>query len=123
MNLTELEHIVAQKAFFPNGITDTASKAKAVSNAKLALKAIMEAIQDALAKGEEIRMIGFGTFLVKTRAARQARNPRTGYVIQVPERKVVAFKPGKSFKDAVHPPEGEEEEKTAKKPASKKKSK
>lgn len=62
---------------------------------------ITEQIAQALAKGDSVSLIGFGTFEVRSRAARQGKNPRTGEVIQIAAAKVPAFKPGKGLKDAV----------------------
>lgn len=63
--------------------------------------AVISAIKDALAKGEKVSLIGFGTFSVKERAAREGRNPRTGKKIKIPKKKVPVFKPGKELKDSV----------------------
>jgi len=65
------------------------------------VNAIISAIKDALAKGEKVSLVGFGTFSVKERAARQGRNPRTGKKIKIPKKKVPIFKPGKELKDSV----------------------
>jgi DNA-binding protein HU-beta len=66
-----------------------------------ALNAVLEAIQEALAKGDSVSLIGFGTFEVRQRAARSGRNPQTGAPIQIPAKTVPAFKVGKKLKDAV----------------------
>lgn len=58
-------------------------------------------IQEALANGEKVQLIGFGNFEVRTRAERKGRNPQTGEEIKIPASKVPAFKPGKALKDAV----------------------
>lgn len=63
--------------------------------------AVISAIKDALAKGEKVSLVGFGTFSVKERAAREGRNPRTGKKIKIPKKKVPVFKPGKELKEAV----------------------
>ena len=80
-------------------ISENASMTKAESGA--ALDAMIKAISDALASGEDVSLIGFGTFTVKERAAREGRNPATGETIQIPASKVPAFKAGKALKDAV----------------------
>ncbi len=67
-----------------------------------AFKAFVETISSELAKGEQITLIGFGTFLVRDRKARTGRNPRTGETIQIAASKVPAFKAGKALKDAVN---------------------
>lgn len=69
--------------------------------AAAAVDAIFTSIQENLAKGEKVQLIGFGTFEVRNRAARKGRNPQTGVEIQIPASKVPAFKPGKALKDAV----------------------
>ena len=66
-----------------------------------ALNAVLESIQSALAKGDSVGLIGFGTFEVRNRAAREGRNPQTGELIQIPAKKVPAFKAGKKLKDAI----------------------
>ncbi len=63
--------------------------------------ALFGAIKDALASGDKVSLIGFGTFSVKERAAREGRNPRTGKKIDIPKKKIPVFKPGKELKDAV----------------------
>lgn len=66
-----------------------------------ALSATIEAITGALAKGESIQLIGFGTFSISDRAARTGRNPQTGKEIQIAAKKVVKFKTGKALDEAV----------------------
>ena len=66
-----------------------------------AVDCILGAIKDALASGDKVSLIGFGTFSVKGRAARQGRNPRTGDTIQIAAKNVPSFKAGKALKDAV----------------------
>ena len=70
-------------------------------DATSAVDAVFESVQDNLAKGEKVQLIGFGNFEVRERAARKGRNPQTGAEIQIPASKVPAFKPGKALKDAV----------------------
>lgn len=66
-----------------------------------ALEALLEAITEALAKGDRVLLTGFGSFEVRTRAARKGINPQTGEQIQLPATKVPAFKAGKGLKEAV----------------------
>ena len=66
-----------------------------------ALSALVESVTDALKNGEKVVLPGFGMFAVKTRPARQGRNPYTGENIAIPERKTPAFKATKTLKDAV----------------------
>jgi DNA-binding protein HU-beta len=63
---------------------------------------MIECITETLKKGDSLSLIGFGTFSVKERAARQGRNPRTGETIQIKAAKVPSFKAGKALKDAVN---------------------
>ena len=70
--------------------------------AEQALAAVTGSITDALASGEKISLVGFGTFEVRERAAKTSINPRTKEKIDVPAKKVPAFKAGKAFKDAVN---------------------
>ena len=63
--------------------------------------ALFEVIQETLASGEKVQVIGFGNFEVRERAARKGRNPQTGEEIEIAASKVPAFKAGKALKDAV----------------------
>ncbi|MBJ7553178.1 HU family DNA-binding protein [Marinomonas spartinae] len=67
-----------------------------------ALDATLKAIEEALSKGDQVTLVGFGTFQVKERAARTGRNPQTGEEIQIKAAKVPGFKAGKGLKDAVN---------------------
>lgn len=69
--------------------------------AAAALDATITSITEALKAGDKVALLGFGNFEVRTRAARQSRNPQTGETIEVAAKKVPAFKPGKALKDAV----------------------
>jgi DNA-binding protein HU-beta len=69
--------------------------------AEKAIKAIFESITIFLQKGENVQLIGFGTFSVKQRPARTARNLRTGEKMQIPAKRFVKFSPGKTLKEAV----------------------
>lgn len=81
-------------------VADAADLSKAA--ATRAVDAFVDAITDALKKGDSVALIGFGTFSVRERAARTGRNPRTGEEIAIDAAKVPAFKPGKALKDAVN---------------------
>ncbi len=72
------------------------------ADAGRALDATIEAITGALKKEDTVSLVGFGTFQVKTRSAREGRNPQTGATIQIAEAKVPGFKAGKALKDAVN---------------------
>ena len=69
--------------------------------AEQAVEKVIESIIETLKKGEEVSIAGVGIFSVKMRAAREARNPRTGEAIQVPAMKVPKFRAAKALKDAV----------------------
>lgn len=90
MNKLELvEHVAAE--------TET-SKAAAAA----AVDAVLEGITNALKKGDEVRLVGFGTFSIKKRAAGKGRNPATGDEIQIPASTSARFKPGATLKTALN---------------------
>lgn len=72
------------------------------ADADRAYKAFVDVITEEMQKGEQISLIGFGTFLVRERQARTGRNPRTGENIEIAASKIPAFKAGKALKDAVN---------------------
>lgn len=88
MNKNDLIAQVAKKTNF--------SKADATR----ALDAVLEAITAALSKGQEVRLVNFGTFLVVKRKATEGRNPRTGAPIKIPASKQPKFRAGKALKEA-----------------------
>lgn len=90
MNKSELIEAIAKKADL--------SKAKAEE----ALNATIAAVTTALKKGDEVKLIGFGTFKVSNRAATTGRNPRTGEAIKIAASKQAKFVAGKALKDAVN---------------------
>ncbi|HEY9647135.1 MAG TPA: HU family DNA-binding protein, partial [Chroococcidiopsis sp.] len=65
------------------------------------VSAMVDTIMETLVSGEKVTLVGFGTFEVRDRAAREGRNPQTGKTIQIPATKVPAFSAGKVFKDKV----------------------
>ena len=71
-------------------------------DATKAVDAVFDLITDCLKNGDEVRLVGFGTFSVSQRKATQGRNPRTGETIQIPASKQPKFKAGKGLKDAVN---------------------
>lgn len=71
-------------------------------DADKALTTVLDAISDSLANGEKVQLIGFGTFEVRERAAKESKNPRTGEPIMCPAKKAPAFKAGKALKDVVN---------------------
>lgn len=90
MNKSELIDIVAEQADI--------SKSAAGS----ALDAVLGGITDALKAGDSVTFVGFGTFSVSARAARDGRNPRTGETIKIKASKLAKFKAGKALKDALN---------------------
>ena len=83
-----------------DAIADGADISKA--SAGRALDSVLEAITGALKKGDQVSLVGFGTFAVKHRPARTGRNPQTGQEIQIKAANVPGFKAGKALKDAVN---------------------
>ena len=81
-------------------IADAADLSKA--SAGRALDAVLDAVTDALKEGDQVSLIGFGTFLVKDRSERQGRNPQTGEMITIKASKTPNFRAGKALKDAVN---------------------
>ncbi len=90
MNKGELISAVAEKAGLTKGQTGEV------------IDAALEAITEALKKGEEVKLVGFGTFVVTERAAGEARNPRTGEKVKVPASKTPKFRAGAGLKDSVN---------------------
>ncbi|OIQ75959.1 integration host factor subunit beta [mine drainage metagenome] len=70
-------------------------------DAEFAVKAILEAMNDAMVRGHRIEIRGFGSFTVNYRLPRMGRNPRTGQSVAIPEKRVPHFKPGKALREAV----------------------
>jgi len=68
--------------------------------AELAVNSVFDTIEEALANGEKVQVIGFGTFETRSRAARSGRNPQTGETIEIPASTVPAFKPGNKLKES-----------------------
>lgn len=89
MNKSELVSAVAEKV----GLTKKDTEEVVV--------AVFESVKEAMSEGEKVQIIGFGTFDVRERKAREGRNPSTGEPIQISAAKVPAFKAGKALKDAV----------------------
>lgn len=92
MNKEELVNAVADKTKMSKKDTEST------------VNAMVTAITDALAKGDKVTLVGFGTFQVRERAAREGRNPRTGGVLKIAARKAPAFAAGKGLKEAVGGP-------------------
>lgn len=91
MRKSELVAAVADIADIPHNQADDA------------VSAIFEHITNALARGENVGLVGFASFVVKERAAREGRNPKTGEAIAIAAHNHVQFKPGKALKDALNP--------------------
>ena len=87
-----------------------------LKDAEAAVKAVTDTIAAELIAGNKVQLVGFGTFEVSERPAREGRNPRTGETIKIAAAKNPKFKAGKALKDAVNVPK----KKAAKKPAAKK---
>ena len=83
-----------------NKVAEEAEITKA--QAGVAVDTILVSIEKSLKKGDKITLVGFGTFEVKVRKAREGRNPATGKTIKIPKKKVVRFKAGKGLTDAVN---------------------
>ncbi len=81
-------------------VADAAGLSKA--DATKAVDSVIDGITDSLKRGNEVRLVGFGTFAVAQRAASRGRNPRTGEPINIPASKQPKFKAGKALKDAVN---------------------
>lgn len=90
MNKTELVNSISEKSKLSK------------KDSEAALKAFVESVEEALASGEKVQLVGFGTFETRERAAREGRNPRTKETIHIPASKAPAFKPGKEFKEKVN---------------------
>ena len=89
MNKTELVAAVAEQA-------DISKK-----DAEKVLKAFVDVVTEEMKKGEKVQLVGFGTFEVSERAAREGRNPQTGKTMKIEACKAPKFKAGKALKDAV----------------------
>ncbi len=108
MNKTELIAAVAKKA----GVAEMIEQAKADNGKKPEtygklvteeiLKAFTDVVAEELAKGEKIQVVGFGTFEVSERAAREGRNPKTGEKMPIAASKTPKFKAGKALKDQIN---------------------
>ena len=90
MNRTELVAAMAEK-------TQLSKK-----DAEAALKAFVDVVSEEMKKGEKVQLVGFGTFEVSERAAREGRNPQTGETMTIAASKTPKFKAGKALKDAVN---------------------
>lgn len=90
MKKVELIEAVAEKT----GLTK--------ADATRAIDATFEAITDALANGDKVPLVGFGTFSISKRAAREGRNPRTGEPVKIEARNAVSFKAGSALKESVN---------------------
>lgn len=90
MNKTELVAAMAEKAELSK------------KDAEKALKAFTDVVADELKKGEKIQLVGFGTFEVSERKAREGRNPQTGEIMPIAASKAPKFKAGKALKDLVN---------------------
>ena len=94
------EEFIMNKTEFVAAIADQAGLSK--KDAEKALKAFVDVVADELKKGEKIQLVGFGTFEVGERAAREGRNPLTGESMKIDACKYPKFKAGKALKDALN---------------------
>jgi DNA-binding protein HU-beta len=87
-----------------NEFIDRVSEMAGINKAEAAraVDAVFDAVTEALRKGDDVRLVGFGTFSAAKRAAREGRNPRTGETIQIPASIQPKFSPGKGLKDALN---------------------
>lgn len=90
MNKIELITAMAEKS----GLTK--------KDSENALKAFIESVEETLASGDKVQLVGFGTFETRERAAREGRNPRTKEIIQIPATTVPVFKAGSAFKEKMN---------------------
>ena len=90
MNKTELVAAIAEQAEISK------------KDAEKALKAFTDVVAEELKKGEKIQLVGFGTFEVSERAAREGRNPQTGEAMKIAASKAPKFKAGKALKDSIN---------------------
>lgn len=90
MNKTELVAAIAQETKLPK------------KDAEAAIKAFVDVVSEELKKGEKVQLVGFGTFEVSERAAREGRNPQTGETMKIAASKAPKFKAGKALKDIVN---------------------
>ena len=87
------------KSELVDNMADSAGISKAA--AEKALNGMLDSITNALAKGDKVTLVGFGTFSTAQRAARQGRNPQTGKTIKIEARNVARFKPGSKLTESV----------------------
>ena len=96
--MNNLKGNTVNKSQLVDQIADNADISKAAAGR--ALDALVETVTETLKSGEQVTLVGFGSFLVRERAARTGRNPKTGDAIEISAAKVPAFKAGKALKDA-----------------------
>ncbi len=94
-------------------MSDNMTKAELVADAAAAagttkaatekvLNAVLESIEEALVKGKNVTLVGFGTFTTASRQSREGRNPKTGAKIKIPKARVAKFRPGKKLRESVN---------------------
>jgi DNA-binding protein HU-beta len=93
LSKTDVAEKLAAKGIEINGKPLGKGKAREV------LDELVDVVTQAMKSGDEVRLLGFGTFKVKTRAARTGRNPQTGETMNIPEKKVISFKASKTIMD------------------------
>ena len=109
MNKTELVAAIAKKTELSKKDAEKALKAftdvvaeELKKGAEKVLKAFVDVVTEEMKKGEKVQLVGFGTFEVSERAAREGRNPRSGEVMHIAASKAPKFKAGKALKDIVN---------------------
>jgi DNA-binding protein HU-beta len=90
---------VVNKAELISSVAEKANLTK--KDAEKALSAVLDTIGEALAQGDKVQLVGFGTFETRVRAARKGRNPQTGQEIEIAATKVPVFKAGKALRESV----------------------
>jgi len=102
LSTSDLIKTVAETVFAVNGVKTAEASRQSFEKGKLAVEGVLSAIQEGLAKGESIRLVGFGSLTVKSVPERQGVNPRTGKPMTINATKRIRFSAGKTLKEAVN---------------------
>ena len=102
ISTSDLIKTVAETVFAVNGVKTAEASRQSFEKGKLAVEGVLSAIQQGLAKGESIRLVGFGSLTVKSVPERQGVNPRTGKPMTIKATKRIRFSAGKTLKEAVN---------------------
>ena len=123
ISTSDLIKTVAETVFAVNGVKTAEASRQSFEKGKLAVEGVLSAIQEGLAKGDSIRLVGFGSLTVKSVPERQGVNPRTGKPMTIKATKRIRFSAGKMLKEAVNgvessiPIPAQEQKANQKKPA------